>query len=291
MFNGIDIDAPVVAGCSNRGAAVVIPAIVLACAQAAAQTPAGTPIVNVAAVRDAAAASLASNPVTLIVAERLDCTLARGEDVPSAVTVLLTNTGNGQEAFAVTATEGDVARPIRVDADGTRRDLADGATSALPPGGTLRLWIPVDTDATSTLTVTARALTGSGAPGTPFTGAGDAGADAVVGATGAAARLTITRAADAPPSISETQAVDGGTTPIHGAIVTYTIVARFVVATPAASIVDPVPAGTAYLPASLTLDGSPVPDAGHVADGQVAVPLGAVAAGAVHRLVFKVVIQ
>ena len=40
-----------------------------------------------------------------------------------------------------------------------------------------------------------------------------------------------------------------------------------------------------------TLDDAALPDAGHVADGQITVPLGAVVAGAVHRITFKAVIQ
>ena len=275
-----------------------------------AQTLAGTPITNVAAARDAASTTpVASNPVTLIVAERLDCTLASadGNAAPlvtgAVVAVVLTNTGNGREAFAVTASGGTDGAPralVLDDGDG-RYDpaadhvLADATTPALAPGGSVTLFVPTDAAASPAVTITARAVTGSGTPGTTFAGQGDGGGDAVVGATGAAARLTVALgAAELPPTIVETQAVlasDGSATSRIGAVVTYTIVTRFVSASPAARIVNPVPANTAYQPGSLTLDDASLADADHFAANQLTVPLGAVAAGSVHRVTFKAVIK
>ena len=275
----------------------------------AAQTLAGTPITNVAAARTAISLTpIVSNPVTLIVAERLDCTLALASGdaavvAGAVVAVVLTNTGNGQEAFAVTASGGADGAPRAVvldDGDGSydrAKDhvLANGTSPALAPGSAVTLFVLTDAATPPALTIAAHAVTGSGTPGTTFAGQGDGGGDAVVGATGAAARLTVALGAtELPPTIVETQAVlasDGSATSRIGSVVTYTIVARFVSASPAARIVNPIPANTAYQPGSLTLDDASVADAGNFAANQLTVPLGAVVAGAVHRVTFKAVIQ
>jgi uncharacterized repeat protein (TIGR01451 family) len=278
------------------------PTVLAAQVAPTAQTVAGTPIIGVATLHgDGAGAGIVSNVVTLIVPERLDLTLER-IDTPAAdsAVVVLTNTGNGHEAFVVTAgAQGDDrTRLVAVDAD---RDgvfdpahdavLAHDTTPSLAPGETMRLVLLVDGLA-STLPIVARPVTGSGPPGTLLPGVGDGGSDAVVGATGAEARLAIVP--QGPPTIVQTQAVvatDGDTTLRHGAVVAYTLTARFVSGTPAASLIDPIPADTSYVPASLTLDDVALPDAGHLADGRVLVSLGAVPAGAVRRLRFQVVIQ
>ena len=109
-------------------------------------------------------------------------------------------------------------------------------------------------------TIGAQAVTGSGTPGTVFAGAGDGGGDAVVGPTGARAELVVPvgRRRDAP-TLTKTQSVlapDGSARAVRGAMITYTLVARFPAATGAARIDDPVPAGTTYVPGSLSLDGA-----------------------------------
>ena len=75
-----------------------------------AETLAGTRIANTASITYSAAGSPAaalSNTDTIIVAERLDVALVRSSaPLPpstAAIDVLLTNSGNGQEAFALSA--------------------------------------------------------------------------------------------------------------------------------------------------------------------------------------------
>ena len=97
----------------SRGAAALLMPLAIALPTVAlpvmAQTRAGTTITNVATVyRDTIA--VPSNSVSLIVAERLDVALTRtpGADtaLPAAVQaigVTLTNRGNGDEAFIVSA--------------------------------------------------------------------------------------------------------------------------------------------------------------------------------------------
>jgi len=289
----------------------------------AAGVPAGRNITNVASLRydiDGAQQTVASNAVTLAVAERLDLTLERVGSGPvtiasgaTAVPLVLTNTGNGSEAFlidAVLAAGDSRVRLVAIDADGDGRfdpaldgALTDGRTPLLAPGASLRLLAVFDTPATATagsLTLAARAITASGQPGTTAAGQGDDGSDAVVGPTGAAASVTVPLVtATAGPTLVKSQRVvapDGSASAVRGAIITYTLVAAFPGETATAAITDPIPAGTAYAPGSLTLDGTAMTDvadgdAGEVAADEVTVALGTVAGPATHTIRFNVIIQ
>ena len=283
-----------------------------------AETLAGTRIANTASITYSAAGSPAaalSNTDTIIVAERLDVALVRSSaPLPpstAAIDVLLTNSGNGQEAFALSArTDGD-ARPSRfaidVDGDGqydAARDtlLADAVTPALAPGATLALLLlgaaDGGFDGTQT-TIVARAVTGVGAPGTTFAGLGDGGGDAVVGPTGAQAEVSVALDATGTPTLAKTQSVlapDGTARAIRGAVISYTLRALFTGPAAAARIDDPLPAGTAYVPGSLLLDGQALSDAADADAGQadaaaIGVALGDIAAAAVRTVQFQVRIQ
>lgn len=271
----------------------------LAAAPASGQTRAGIAITNVATLHQDGS-SVASNAVTLTVAERLDVALARAPqaDRPGTVAVELTNRGNGAEAFAVaaavTAGSATLTAPSTAGNDGEPVPLTDGRTPPLAPGASITLLVPVSAADAAVLTVSARAATGRGEPGTLFPGAGDGGGDAVVGATGAAASIAVPLTADSAPTLAKTQMVvapDGSAAAVPGARITYALEARFAAAAASAEIDDRLPAGTTYLPGSITLDNGPLADAGHVAGGQVSVPLGAVAAGTVRTLRFTVVIS
>ena len=268
-------------------------------AQAGGSTPAGTAIVNTAAARHGAEPPVLAR-ATLVVAERLDVSLEDARLDSGGIGVTLVNRGNGREGFRLDATlqggnEDGAALPIAVgDAD-----AAPQPAPVLAAGGSVRLRVPLAPAAlasAASLVVTAHALTGGGAPGTTVAGRGDGGGDAVVGATGAAARLAVPLAGVAwqPPVIAIAQSVeapDGSSTPARGAVVTYVIDARFPAATPRGELVDQVPAGTSYRPGTLRLDGAPIADAGRVAANRVTVPLGAIAAGERHQLTFQVVIS
>lgn len=303
--------------------------------QATGQTPAGTPIVNTAALGfdlNGATQSTVSNTVTIIVAERLDVSLVRtGQGAvvvtpqPKAVPFTLTNRDNGSESFVIAASVsagvfGVQALVIDADGDGLYdpvKDLApaDGRTPVLSPGQSIKLLaILVRTDssggaATATLTVTAQSTTGSGQPGSTYAGLGDGGGDAVVGPTGAIASVVVPITTGiAGPSLFKSQSVlaaDGSQNAVRDAVITYTLEARFTDAVTGARIVDPIPQGTVFVPGSLTLDGTPLTDAGDgdagafdrnasapgAAGGGIAVALGQVAAAAVHTVQFKTKIQ
>ena len=266
--------------------------------------------------------SLQSNPVALLVAERLDVALARVDDslieVISggvAVPVLLTNRGNGREAFELTALLSDTSARVRliaIDRDGDGRfdpavdtTLADFRTPLLDPDQAMRLLVVVDPAAAevtvAALTVTARAVTGSGPEGTMFAARGDGGSDAVTGATDARADIAVPigAAGSAVPMLVKSQSVrapDGSTNPVVGAIITYRLEARFAGPTIMARIDDPIPQGTAYIPGSLRLDAAALSDtegddAGSADAAGIAVTLGDIAAPITRIVQFQVSIQ
>lgn len=273
---------------------------------AQAETRAGDRVVNTASARYDVAAEqnvATSNTDIVLVAERLDIALSRADMVASsAIPVVLTNRGNGMEAFRLSAQvdAGTAPQAFAIDTDGdgrydAARDtlIVDATTPPLEPGASLALLLLTDAAPTGPVTVIAQAVTGSGTPGMVFAGAGDGGGDAVVGPTGARAELTVpVTMQDASPTLTKTQSVlapDGSARAVRGAVISYTLVARFPTSTVAARIDDPVPAGTSYVPGSLSLDGAAQADPG--AADTIAVALGDVPAAGVRTLQFKVRIQ
>jgi uncharacterized repeat protein (TIGR01451 family) len=114
--------------------------------------------------------------------------------------------------------------------------------------------------------LTADARTGSGAPGTAFATAGEGGTDAVVGLTGAAgsgqaqylvAGITIN-------AVKSQVVLDqfGGSRPLPGARITYTIVvsATGTGSAATAAFVDRIPANTSFVPGSLRLNAGTLSD-------------------------------
>lgn len=285
-----------------------------------AETKAGQAVDNTASFDYSIAGVAAtgrSNQDAITVAERLDVALARidaaaiAAGADSMIPLLLTNRGNGSEGFVLAAAgTGATPRTIAIDADGDGRydpardqALADGRTAPLAPGEQLRLVIVVDAsppEPAPGVTITARAVTGSGTPGTIFARQGDGGGDAVVGPTGAMAELVVPLGrGDPAPSLLKAQSVlapDGSARPVRGAIVTYTLTASFAAAAGAARIDDPLPAGTRYVAGSLSLDSLPLTDADDGDAGRVdatiaSVSLGDIAAPATRTIRFKVQIQ
>ncbi|MBJ6122099.1 hypothetical protein [Sphingomonas mollis] len=290
-------------------------------APASGQTRAGTAIVNTASISytlDGTDYQAPSNSVTIVVAERLDVGLApQGsvpvvDETPGTVPLVLTNLGSGQESFTidVSASVTTIALDgVAIDRNGDGRfdaatdTMLTGPTPVMQPGESLPLLAivaatPGMTAAGGDLHVTATAITGSGPTTETFPGAGDGGGDAVVGDTGATASADIPFLGPnaAGPTLSKSQAVvapDGSAQPVSGAVVTYTLVARFPDATRTARIDDPVPAGTTYLPGSLSLDGAVLSDAadgdaGSAGPRTISVVLGDTAPGAMRTVSFKV---
>jgi uncharacterized repeat protein (TIGR01451 family) len=299
----------------------------------AAGTAAGTTISNTATATytDAGGnpASVPSNRVDILVDEILDVTVVSADpgdisSLPGAtnqvLTFTVTNTGNGTEAFRlapVNAIGGDAFDPsttslvIDTNSNGVYDAGVDTVYTAgsndpvLAPDASVRIFVLSTVPGTATdgqrgqTDLTATALTGSGTPGTSFAGQGQGGGDAVVGATTAVGRddgFYIVNAATVALVKSAT-VLDpfGGTRPVPGAIITYTLVATVTGSGSLANVAagDPIPASTTYVPGSITSQSVAITDAtdadaGEFAASRVTVRFGTVPGGQTRTVTFKV---
>lgn len=260
----------------------------LATAAFAAGTPAGTVVNNraqVTAVVKGDAISLTSNPASFTVDEVLDLTLvwqdgasvvAQPGDAARLLTFLLTNTGNGSESFLLAvdnAVAGDQFDPqspvIYLDSNGNGSfepgtDLPYDATTNRPllsagQGMTVFVTNAIPADAANNAIgisrLTATAATGSGAPGTAFPTV----PPSIVGASGGKASADgsylISRTDVTLTKSAQVKDPDGGSEPVAGATVTYSIVVDAAGSGTATGLVvaDPIPVDTTYVPGSLRL--------------------------------------
>ncbi len=302
----------------------------------AAGTIAGTDILNTAqATYDGPSGPVVidSNTVTITVDELLDVTVASGDpgDIASdsgaaqqVTSYQVTNTGNGNEAFALTA---DTAKGgddfdtsnavIYIDTNdngvfdvGVDTLYSPGSNDpVLAPDASVNIFILSDIPVTATdgqraeVELSAAAITGSGTPGTSFAGQGDGGGDAVVGSTGAdgeASSFFLIQAAQVALVKSAT-IVDqfGGSQPVPGATITYQLVATITGSGSLTNlnITDDIPADTTYTAESITLEGAGLtdsdadPDAGSFDGSAIAVTLGTVPGGQTRTITFQVTID
>ena len=249
----------------------------------AAGTPAGTNIENTATATydqpGGGEASITSNTVSLKVDELLDVSVASADpgDVvtsPGATQQVLrftlTNAGNGEEAFVLSAEQaigGDDFDPsaaaIVLDSNG------NGAYDAR-----------IDT----------AYVGGSNDPVLQPDATGAAG--------DASGRFLISHASVAFVKSATVADPFGGTTQVPGGTITYTLVATVGGSGGVANlkVTDPVPDGATYKAGSLTLDGTALSDAadsdkGHFTGSGIAVSLGDIAAGASRTITFQVKID
>lgn len=280
---------------------------------------AGTVIENTAQVsytRGAESMTTPSNTATVTVAELLDVVVtlqsATTSVSPGAAAQTLvyrvTNTGNSSESFLLTLTSvlgGDEFDPvpatpaIYLDTDGSGTLTA--ADTPYVPGSNDPL-LSQDSFVTAIVVhdipsglangargfaqLAAAARTGTGAPGTVFAGQGAGGTDAVVGTTGADGEATgqyvvadVTLGAVKSATVSDPF---GGDRPVPGARIRYQVVvtATGTGTAAAATLRDPIPANTSYVPGTLRLNGAALTDDPDDADagGYVAAPVRAVRA-------------
>lgn len=293
----------------------------------AAGVPAGTLIENIATATYSSGtgtSSIQSNQVTLRVDELLDVAVASLDSAPvatgSASAVLsfaVTNTGNGNEAFKLTANPAVAGNPfiaavqaLAVDSNGNGT-YEPGVDALVPAGGSTpvlaadsatRVFVLVALpagaadSAISQIRLDATAATGSGPAGTTFAGQGDAGVDAVAGATTAQsdALAGIVARLGAVSLAKSAQITDpfGGTRAVPGALVTYSLVTHLAGSGSADGVVvnDGIPAGTAYQPGTLRLDGAPLSDAadadaGRAGSAGIQVNLGTLPGGSADRTI------
>lgn len=320
-------------------AANIVRPVVLACALCvptaaiAGGIDAGTLIENTAqASYDTASGpqTILSNTVTITVDELLDVTVASRDAGPVAtvprsavLSFEVTNTGNGPEAFSLTADPVVAGNDFTVTVDGIAVDTNGNGvydagidqiltgpetTAALAPDASLTAFVLVtvpagaaDTD-TSEVTLTAAAVTGTGTPGTTFAGAGVSGSNAVVGASGAQAvangglLVGITTVSLVKAAIVSDPF--GGNAPVPGATITFSINAVVTGSGAVDNLVvsDSFPAGASYLPATLALDGASLTDvagddAGDASATGISVNLGTVPGGTTRVITFDMTID
>ncbi len=304
----------------------------------AAGTVAGTDIINVAqATYDGPPGDppviIDSNIVTIKVDELLDVTVVSTDpgDVATSpgstaqvTTYQVTNTGNGSEAFTLSA---DTAKPgdefdttfeqIILDTNGN--GVYDPGVDTIYTPGTNDPVLAPDESVTvfilstipaaasdgdrAEIELSAVANTGSGTPGDIFAGQGDGGGDAVVGSTGAndedsgffvvqSAEVTVVKSATIADPF-------GGATAVPGSVISYQLVAT-VAGTGSLTnlaISDNIPADTTYNAESITLEGAAQTDnagdadAGSFDGSQIAVSLGTVPGGQTRTITFQVTID
>ena len=235
----------------------------------------------------------------------------------------ITNIGNGPESFDLTtdpAVSGNAFDPalqsIANDTNGNRVHdaaadiiLATGTPKpAVGPDISLTVFVLTTLPGTATdgqtgqVRLTATSGTGSGTPGTVFTGQGDGGGDAVVGASTAlddALATEIARLAAVNLTKSATILDPFGTRqPVPGAIVAYSLLAMVSGGGTASNlnVTDVIPVGTTFQVGTLALDGSPLSDAadgeaGQASSAGIAVGLGTLTGGTSKTGAFKVKIK
>jgi uncharacterized repeat protein (TIGR01451 family) len=306
--------------------------IVLAQPAFAAGTLAGTDILNTAeATYDTPSGpvTIQSNTVTIKVDELLDVTVASTDpgDITTAPgttgniqTYQVTNTGNGSEAFTLTANVangGDDFNPVltQIVLDSNGNGVYDPGVDAvyvagsndpvIAPDQSVRVFIITSTPTSvvdgnrADVSLTAVANTGSGAPGTSFPGVGQGGGNAVVGSTGADGVdngfLAVQAASVALVKTATITDPFGGNRPVPGAIITYSIAANVSGSGSLANLVitDPIPVGTAYEVGTITLQAAALTDAtdtdaGNYNGSRISVAAGTVPAGQSRTVTFKV---
>lgn len=298
----------------------------------AAGTQAGTAINNTATATysdGTATQTVNSNQVTLNVDELLDVTVT-GDDpadvatAPGAANVVskftVANTGNGDEAFALTAITNRTADAfdpassaiyLDTDGDGQFNSANDALYVAgtndpvLAPDGRIGVFIVSTMPAGATngqraeVALVAAARTGTGVPGRVFAGQGTGGVDAVVGLSGADADdnafYVINAIAVALAKSAVVADPFGAAEAVPGAIITYTLTATITGTGNAQglAIADPIPAATQYVLGSITLGGVSQTDAvdgdaGDYNGTRIAVALGNVPAGQTRTVTFRV---
>lgn len=266
----------------------------------AAGTAAGTVIDNTAQVSfdiGGTSQSLNSNTVSITVDERIDVVVtlqspqilvAAGETNRSLL-FRVTNNGNGGEGFALAIDSilgGDDFDPVPAvpaiyfdtDASG---DFNAGDVAYTPGSNDPQLLadgfvdmllvndIPlgVNNGEIGLSELTAISQTGTGAAGAVFAGQGEGGGDAVIGTSGGqAAASGEYLVSDVAVNIVKSVIVAdpfGGTQPVPGATLTYTVAVQVTNTGTAvnSTVNDPIPVNTTYVPNSISLNAAPVTDA------------------------------
>ena len=294
---------------------------------------AGTLIENTASATydgGAGPVTIPSNTITVKVDELLDVTVTSRDSGPvsaapgsAVLTFELTNTGNGPEAYTLTANPAvagndfdTTVNGIAVDTNGNgvydpgvdQMLTGPATTAAIAADASLTVFVLVtipggvaDGDQ-SDVSLLAEAVTGTGAPGTAFAGQGAGGGNAIVGSTGANATATgsLSVGITDVDLFKSATVLDpfGGTGIVPGATITYAIRAEVRGSGSVSDLVvtDAAPADTTYVAGSLKLDGATLTDAADADAGRsgtsgISVDLGTVSGGSSRTVTFQVTID
>ena len=294
---------------------------------------AGTLIENTASATydgGAGPVTIPSNTITVKVDELLDVTVTSRDSGPvsaapgsAVLTFELTNTGNGPEAYTLSANPAVAGNDFDTTVNGIAVDTnsngvydpgvdqmltGPATTAAIAADASLTVFVLVtipggvaDGDQ-SDVSLLAEAVTGTGAPGTAFAGQGAGGGNAIVGSTGANATAT----GSLSVGITDVDLIKsatvrdpfGGTGIVPGATITYAIRAEVRGSGSVSDLVvtDAAPADTTYVAGSLKLDGATLTDAADADAGRsgtsgISVDLGTVSGGSSHIVTFQVTID
>jgi len=266
-------------------------------------TTANTDITNAASADyfiGATPLTATSNTTTTTVDELLNLTVV-GQDAGNQVTVgpgdinqvltfQITNTGNGTDSYSLTVTNllGDDfdAVPIAIyldDGDGVFNaadTLLDGSNDpVMNADDVITVFVvadiplgPLDGDIAD-VDLRVDSNTATGVPGTGIAGAGDGGTNAVIGTSGGTDTATESYlVSDVLVSLFKSVSIVdpfGGTDPVTGATITYSIDVTVTGGGTASGLVisDPIPANTTYVGSSMTLGGVPLTDGVDAFDG------------------------
>ena len=271
-----------------------------------------------------------SNTVSVKVNQLVDVAVAGLNSSPVTATSTatlsysITNSGNGSDSFNLLADPNVAGNPfvgtvqtIAIDTNANGQFdpgidqviSAGGSTPSIAPDSSLKVLVVVSlpanaTDAQSSqVKLTATSVIGSGTSGTLFAGKGIGGVDAIIGMShGTGSAFNSIAASLAAVSLTKSAVIAdqfGGTSPVPGALVTYSIVASVTGSGKAIGVhvTDAIPAGTTYQPGTLALNGSTLTDAadadvGVVNSSGIDVALGDIAGGSADKsITFKVKIN
>lgn len=273
--------------------------------------------------------TVTSNRVTIRVDEVIGATITSLDSGPVALAgasatlaFSITNTGNGPEGFRLSATPvaGSAFDPridgIAVDSNGNgtfdsgidQLLQAGAATPSVAAGASLTIFViiaaagPANDGDQGRITLLADAATGTGTAGTVFPGQGEGGVDAIAGPGGGRATITATAVIrNAAVTITKAATISdpfGGSEPVPGSFVTFTLTTRVQGSGSVTNLVvsNPIPPGTRYIPSSLALNGTAQSDAadsdqGSAGSSGIEVRLGDVAGGVSHSITFRVQID
>lgn len=271
-------------------------------------TPPGTNITNRASVTyNVGSVQLTenSNPWSVIVEELVDLSLVWQDasnvvvspgDASRVLTFLVTNIGNGTESFELVTDSnvaGDDFNPTFTDLylDANGNGIYDAGIDTQYAIGVNDPDLAADSSVTifvlhdiptglldadvGNCELTATSNTGTGAPGSSIPGAGDNGADAVIGNSGGNTFITggyvITSVVVSMVKSAVVLDPFGGSDAVPGAVITYTITVDVAGSGTAQGVVisDPIPVNTTYVASTLTLNAGALTDAADTDSGDV----------------------